>query len=113
MKITPNELIAGWNSLDEVVKANPEDDLFTAQAGRVQLQLKNEILYWNSLTVAQRVQIQNDEMTVNFDPIKTVPANYSNDQISVLQPFFKPEIPEKESNMAKLFEAKKQNNEEE
>ncbi len=78
MKLTPPQLIESWNALAQVMSANEESDRY-AQAQRLCLQLRDEVSFWNGLSVDQRMAIQDDALRPYYI---SLPARRSRVQFS-------------------------------
>lgn len=109
--MTPVELVQSWNALGEVLPLNNNSE-FTAQAKRIQsnIQIKNEIEYWNKLDAEEREIVKDEDLDIDFKKIQVAPKKYANSQIEHLQRFIEPKLERQETKLEQLLE-KQQNGE--
>ncbi len=113
MKLTPPELIESWNALAAVLPANQDSDRFYTQAQRLQLQLRDEVSFWNGLSVGQRMAIRDDQLEISAQEITAPPAVYSNEQREPLGRLMAAPLPKRKSQIEQLMETKTKNENEE
>lgn len=106
--MTPVELVQSWNALGDIVPLNNNSE-FTAQAKRIlsNMEIKNEIHFWNNLNDKERQIVKDQDLELEFKKIQKAPAKYANNQIKHLQRFIQPELERKETKLERLLEAEK------
>lgn len=103
--MTPVELVQSWNALGEVLPLNNNSE-FTAQAKRIQsnIEIQNEINYWNKLNKEEREIVKDQDLELEFKKIQVAPAKYANSQIEHLQRFIEPELERNQTKLEQLLE---------
>lgn len=109
--MTPIELVQSWNALGRVLPLNNNSE-FTAQAKRIQnnIEIKNEMDYWNGLNAEERDIVKDEDLGLDFKKIQVAPKKYANSDIEHLQRFIEPELERKETKLEQLLEAEQEPN---